>query len=113
MKKLWPALLVAILMVVHPEADARRMGGGKSVGQQSSNVTQRNAAPPANTPGAPAQTANSSTAAQRPSRLPRPQRRLLLRPRSHGAPCWAVWRRAWGWRGWPIRWALVKPLAIS
>ena len=64
MKKLWPALLVAILMVVHPEADARRMGGGKSVGQQSSNVTQRNAAPPANTPGAPAQTANSSTAAK-------------------------------------------------
>ena len=64
MKKLWPALLVAILMVVHPEADARRMGGGKSVGQQSSNVTQRNAAPPANTPGAPAQTAKTSSALQ-------------------------------------------------
>ena len=62
MKKLWPALLVAVLMVVHPEADARRMGGGKSMGQQSSNVTQRNAAPPANTPGAPAQTANSAAA---------------------------------------------------
>jgi predicted lipid-binding transport protein (Tim44 family) len=59
MKKWLPALLVAFLMVVHPDADARRMGGGKSLGQQSSNVTQRNAAP-ANNPGAPAQNANST-----------------------------------------------------
>jgi predicted lipid-binding transport protein (Tim44 family) len=34
---------------------ARRLGGGKSVGQQSSNVTQRNAAPAA--PAAPTQNA--------------------------------------------------------
>ena len=59
MKKWLPALLVAFLMVVHPDADARRMGGGKSFGQQSSNVTQRNAAP-ANSPGAPTQNANST-----------------------------------------------------
>ena len=60
MKKWLPALLVAFLMVVHPEADARRMGGGKSLGQQSGNVSQRNAAP-ANNPGAPTQNANSAT----------------------------------------------------
>ena len=41
----------------------RRMGGGKSVGKQSGNVTQREATPPAPaTPGAPAQNANSAAA---------------------------------------------------
>ena len=59
MKKFLPALLVAFLMVLPPEADARRMGGGRSVGQQSGNVSQRNAAP-ANNPGAPTQNANSA-----------------------------------------------------
>ena len=59
MKKWLPALLVAFLMVLPPEADARRMGGGKSFGQQSGNVSQRNAAP-ANNPGAPTQNANSA-----------------------------------------------------
>ena len=59
MKKFLPALLVAFLMVLPPEADARRMGGGKSLGQQSGNVSQRNAAP-ANNPGAPTQNANAA-----------------------------------------------------
>jgi predicted lipid-binding transport protein (Tim44 family) len=59
MKKWLPALLVAFLMVLHPHADAARMGGGKSFGQQSSNVTQRNGAP-ANSPGSPTQNANST-----------------------------------------------------
>jgi len=61
MKKLLPALFVALLMVSTPEAEAKRMGGGKSIGQQSSNVTQRNAAPP-NTPAAPAQNATNAPA---------------------------------------------------
>ena len=43
MKKLLPALFVALLMVLPPDAEARRMGGGKSFGQQSGNVTQRSA----------------------------------------------------------------------
>lgn len=62
MKKLWSALLVAIFLVAAlPEAEARRMGGGKSMGRQSSNVTQREATP--NTPpGAPAQNANAAAA---------------------------------------------------
>ena len=62
MKKLWSALLVAILLVTTlPEAEARRMGGGGSMGRQSSNVTQRQATP--NTPpAAPAQNANNAAA---------------------------------------------------
>ena len=40
MKKLWSMVLVAMLVVVHGTADAKRMGGGGSVGKQSSNVTQ-------------------------------------------------------------------------
>ncbi len=42
------------------KAEAARIGGGKSFGRQSGNVTQRQATPPANqaTPGAPAQNAN-------------------------------------------------------
>ena len=62
MNKLWSALLVAILLVATlPEAEARRMGGGGSMGRQSSNVTQRQATP--NTqPGAPAQNANNAAA---------------------------------------------------
>ena len=37
MKKLWSMVLVAMLVVVHGTADAKRMGGGGSVGKQSSN----------------------------------------------------------------------------
>ena len=61
MKKLLPALFVAVLMVLHPDAEAKRMGGGKSFGQQSSNVTQRNAAPPTS-PTAPTQNAGTAPA---------------------------------------------------
>ena len=63
MMKLLPALFVAVLMALHPDAEAKRMGGGKSFGQQSSNVTQRNATPPTS-PTAPAQ--NAATAPAKP-----------------------------------------------
>ncbi|MEJ7687542.1 MAG: Tim44-like domain-containing protein [Variovorax sp.] len=63
MKSIWSVLLVCALVVVSVDADARRMGGGKSFGKQSGNVTQRDATP--NAPGAPAQNAN--TAAARPA----------------------------------------------
>ncbi len=56
--KFWSAILSAVLAVTmllaySPAAEAKRMGGGGSVGRQSSNVTQRQATPPA----APANTA--------------------------------------------------------
>ncbi|MDR2331080.1 MAG: Tim44 domain-containing protein, partial [Comamonas sp.] len=38
MTKLWSVVLVVLLAFVHLDADAKRMGGGKSMGQQSGNV---------------------------------------------------------------------------
>jgi predicted lipid-binding transport protein (Tim44 family) len=81
--KLWTALLAATLVLAAFDADAaRRLGGGRSVGKQSSNVTQREQAQPA--PAAPTQqnaanpgAANQATAA-RPANQPaaaQPQRR--------------------------------------
>lgn len=63
MMKLWSVVLVAMLSVVHLDADAKRMGGGKSMGQQSSNVTQRNSAAPGNS-AAPTQNATNNAAAR-------------------------------------------------
>ena len=67
MKSLLSVMLVCALAVASMDADARRLGGGKSVGKQSSNVTQREATPTAPaTPGAPAQS-NVNNAAAKPA----------------------------------------------
>ena len=59
--KLWTLILTVALAVIAMDADAaRRLGGGKSVGKQSSNVTQRDATP--NAPTAPAQGAANAAA---------------------------------------------------
>ncbi|MGI4778886.1 MAG: Tim44 domain-containing protein [Janthinobacterium lividum] len=64
MKNFWSVMLVCALVLVSADADARRMGGGKSVGRQSSNVTQRESAPSASptAPGVPAQSVNNAAA---------------------------------------------------
>ena len=64
MKNFWTACLVCAMVLVSAQADAKRMGGGQSMGRQSNNVTQREASPPASpmTPGAPAQNANNAAA---------------------------------------------------
>lgn len=69
MKKVWVATLAAALIVMHPLAEARRMGGGGSIGKQSSNVTQRQATPPAApvAPARPAQQPAQNTAAAKPA----------------------------------------------
>ncbi|MEJ8813779.1 Tim44-like domain-containing protein [Variovorax ureilyticus] len=69
MKNLWSVMLVCALAVVSIDADAARMGGGKSFGKQSSNVTQREATPPAAPAqsGAPAQNANNAAAKPAPA----------------------------------------------
>ncbi len=60
--KLWTALLACTLVLATLDAEAaRRMGGGRSVGKQSDNVTQRQATPPA-APAAPNSAAPNSTA---------------------------------------------------
>jgi predicted lipid-binding transport protein (Tim44 family) len=69
MKKVWVATLAAALIVMHPLAEAKRMGGGGSIGKQSSNVTQRQATPPAApaAPARPAQQPAQNTAAAKPA----------------------------------------------
>ncbi|NML43787.1 Tim44 domain-containing protein [Ramlibacter sp. G-1-2-2] len=58
MKKIFGILLVAVLALGALDADAaRRLGGGGSLGRQSSNVTQRQAQP---APAAPTQAAPSN-----------------------------------------------------
>ena len=63
MTKLWSVVLVVLLAFVHLDADAKRMGGGKSMGQQSGNVTQRQASPQQ----APGNQAAPAQQAQRPA----------------------------------------------
>lgn len=64
--KIWTVILVATLALASINAEAaRRLGGGKSVGKQSSNVTQREATPAA--PAAPSQGVNNTAAAAKPA----------------------------------------------
>ena len=63
--KTWSWVLVAVLALASFEADAaRRMGGGGSMGRQSGNVTQREAAKP--TPAAPGNAQNQASPAAQP-----------------------------------------------
>lgn len=63
MNKLLTLMLAGVLALGSLNAEAaRRMGGGKSVGQQSNQVTKREAAP--QTPSAPAQNASPTNAAK-------------------------------------------------
>ena len=60
--KLWSLVLAAALLAVNVQADAKRLGGGRSVGKQSGNVTQNQATP--NAPGAPAAAPGAAAAAK-------------------------------------------------
>lgn len=76
MKKLGSLLMVCVLTLASVHAEAARIGGGKSFGRQSGNVTQRQATPPANqaTPGAPAQNANPAARPGTPAAAAAPKR---------------------------------------
>jgi len=70
MNKLWSVLLAVSMVLGSSEVWAKRLGGGSSIGKQSSNVTQRSTAPsqPAPTQGTQAAPAQApATAANRPS----------------------------------------------
>ncbi|MCZ2408028.1 MAG: 39S ribosomal protein L45 [Burkholderiales bacterium] len=69
MRTFLSALFVLALLAVQPEAEAKRLGGGRSVGQQSGNVTQRSANPPA-APAAPAQGTAAAPAKPAPAGAP-------------------------------------------
>jgi predicted lipid-binding transport protein (Tim44 family) len=71
--KIWTVLLVAILALSGINAEAaKRMGGGKSIGKQSSNVTQRDATPGA--PGAPGQGVANAVPKSTPTAAAAPKR---------------------------------------
>ena len=76
--KIWSTLLVVALTFtsLHAEA-AKRLGGGKSAGQQSNNVTQREAAKPApaSTPTQNAAPAAQPAPAAAPAAAAQPQRK--------------------------------------
>lgn len=64
MKYLALMVLAVALVATGFDAEAKRLGGGKSMGRQSSNVTQRDATPP---PATPAQPGVANTAAAKPA----------------------------------------------
>lgn len=71
MKKFLLTLMLAIsaLAMVVSDADARRLGGGRSFGRQSQNVTQK-AAPAAPTPSPASNQANPAAPAAAPGAIP-------------------------------------------
>ncbi len=66
MMKFLSVMLVCTMALSSTDALAKRMGGGKSFGKQSNQVTQRDATPPANN-AAPASPAAQPGAANRPA----------------------------------------------
>jgi len=74
--KIWSLILTLVMVMASMDAEAaRRMGSGRSFGKQSSNVTQREAAPAA--PAAPNQNATNSAvkpAGVAPAAAPTPRR---------------------------------------
>ncbi|MFZ5485580.1 MAG: Tim44 domain-containing protein [Pseudomonadota bacterium] len=69
--KLWSWILVLALAAAHANADAARLGGGRSAGKQSSNVTQRYAAPQSPGQAAPAKPAAAPNTAPTPAAAPK------------------------------------------
>lgn len=65
--------LVVVATFASLDAEARRMGGGRTIGRQSSTVTQRQTTPPAQQPGQPLQQSGQTAQAQRaPAPTPTP-----------------------------------------
>ncbi len=74
--KIWNVVLAAILVLCSAHADAaKRLGGGKSFGKQSSNVTQSAPGAPA-----PAQGVNNAAAKPAPAAAPTPAAPAPRRP---------------------------------
>lgn len=65
MKNLWSVVLVTLLTLVYADVEAARLGGGRGIGRQSANVTQREAPrAPAAAPNAGQNAANNANAAK-------------------------------------------------
>lgn len=68
------------LVLTIPDADARRLGGGRSFGRQSGNVAQRQAPAQPTPPGQKQSDANQSPTQPQPGATPQPQRNRWLGP---------------------------------
>jgi predicted lipid-binding transport protein (Tim44 family) len=78
--KIWSVVLSVALVLLSGHADAaKRLGGGKSFGKQSSNVTQSAPGAPA-TPAAPSQGMNNAAAKPAPAAAPAPAAPAPRRP---------------------------------
>jgi predicted lipid-binding transport protein (Tim44 family) len=66
MRNVWTVVLACMLAIVSIDAGAARIGGGRSLGRQSANVTQRQSTPsaPAAAPAAAAQNPGDASAAK-------------------------------------------------
>lgn len=73
------AVVIGLAMAV-PDAEARRLGGGRSFGKQSGNVMQRQAPAQPNAPAQKQNEANPSQAQQPPGAAPVPARNRWLGP---------------------------------
>ena len=68
--RFWTLLLTVFLALASVSADAARLGGGRSVGRQSSNVTQRQSTAPAQNAVKPAAPAPAAPVAPVPPKRP-------------------------------------------
>ena len=66
--KIMSLVLSAVMLTVSIQAEAKRLGGGRSFGKQSGSVTQRESARPAGQNAATAPAATPSPAVQQPRR---------------------------------------------
>ncbi len=92
MKKLLITLMASVMLLASVESHAaRRLGGGGSIGKQSSNVTQRQAAPAPTSPAAPSPT-------QAPGATPSPAQApaAATAPKPATAPAATPPGRPWG-----------------
>jgi hypothetical protein len=113
MKLLSSVLVLSLLLGMQPAMASKRLGGGGSVGKQSSNVSQPGTPPSqaAASPGAPAQSASAATAAAKAPVAAAPA--AVAQPKPWGAMLGGLAAGlglAWLASGW-LRWAWVRPLA--
>ncbi len=111
------ALVVSLcvaLAIGASDAQAKRLGGGRSVGKQSDSVMQRQATPQQapQAPGAAPQQGAAGQPAQAVRQPAAPQAGAAAQPaRNRFLGPIAAWPPAWGWRRSPATWASAKKLA--
>ena len=68
MRRVFPVLIAVLMALTSLQAEAKRMGGGKSIGRQSSNVTQQSQTTSPQSPGFTQNSAGAQQSAQQANR---------------------------------------------